>query len=96
MKCKVCVSYKLKDMRFVAKKLPKNIANMQKYYNQMHDLGEQRCSHETNLTIMDSWINLPPMVPNQSIVPCFGIIKDNNNDNYALSELILDYTMISS
>ena len=49
-----------------------------------------------NITLMDPWVKIPPLVPNQSFIPCMGIIKDNNGDLFVLSELITDYVLTNS
>ena len=49
-----------------------------------------------NINLMDPWVKMPPMVPNQSNIPCLGLIKDNNGDLYVLSELITDYGLTHS
>jgi hypothetical protein len=49
-----------------------------------------------NISLMDPWIKMPPICPNQSYVTCHGIIKDHNDDLYVLSELISDYKLTQS
>jgi len=96
LKCRICVSYKLSDSRFVAKRLPLNILELQEFDNLLRDKTAIHQLPPYNISLMDPWIKMPPLIPNQSYIPCLGIIKDNNGDLYVLSELITDYNLTQS
>lgn len=96
LKCRVCVCYKLRDSRFVAKRLPANIQELQKFDDVLRDRQQIHSFPPYNISLMDPWIKMPPLLPSQSYIPCLGIIKDNNSDLYVLSDLITDYSLTQS
>jgi hypothetical protein len=96
LKCRLCISYKLGDQRFVAKRLPANLLELQEYENTILGIRSLHTFPPYNISLMDPWIKMPPLIPNQSYVPSIGIIKDNNGDLFVLSELITDYTLTQS
>jgi hypothetical protein len=45
--------------------------------------------NETHIDVLDSWINIPPQMPDQHYVNCLGIYK-HAGEHFVLSELVED------
>ena len=65
-KCRTVISFKLMDKRYLAKQLPKEFVELQKFANEYHNKELELRNPERllikilDIDIMDAWSNLPP------------------------------------
>ena len=68
-KCSTVISLKLMDKWYVAKKLSKEIVELQKFANLYHKKEQELRNPERimfqhiHIDILDAWANMPPQMP---------------------------------
>jgi hypothetical protein len=60
---------------------PKLVINVKDYKQKMYE--------HIDIRFMDAWINLPPQLPQQNYIDCYGVIKVGEN-YFVISDLLQD------
>jgi len=105
LKSNLTVCYKMRDRRFLIKKLPKNLFDLEKFKNiyeasnDVHVMKINKTDWEVKKHkilndymsngLLLSWLNAPPQVPVQNFVNCYGLLKIDN-DLYTVSDIVED------